>query len=86
MTLVLDFRQKAAEIWHVQRIKTLVRTHMGLAPKVLISVVEIDCDDEICPGPATQITILTLDFVRRVFVIHRPLTEVTADDLPPVRR
>jgi hypothetical protein len=32
-------------------------------------------------GAATQITILSLDLMRRAFVIHRPVAEVSATDI-----
>lgn len=81
MSLPSDFRQKAALLWHAQRIKRLVREIGAFGPHTLISVTEITCDDPTCPGPATQITILSLDLMRRVFVIHRPVIEVSAADL-----
>ncbi|MGP9791225.1 hypothetical protein [Roseinatronobacter sp. NSM] len=81
MSLPSDFRQKAALLWHVQRIKRLVREIGAFGPHTLISVTEITCGDPTCPGPATQITILSLDLMRRVFVIHRPVIEVSAADL-----
>lgn len=84
-TFAADFRQKAARMWHAQRVKALVRDHLGLGPQALISVAQVDCDQTQCPGPATQITLLTLDMVRRVHLIHRPLAEVTAQDLAALR-
>lgn len=85
MTLPSDFRQKAALFWHFQRIKRMVREIGALGPNTLISVTEITCDDPACPGPATQITILSLDLMRRVVVIHRPAVAVCAADLAGVR-
>jgi hypothetical protein len=84
MSLPSDFRQKAAQLWHVQRIKRLVREIGAFGPHTLISVTEITCDDPTCPGPATQITILSLDLMRRVFVIHRPAVEVSATDVAAI--
>lgn len=62
----------------------MVREIGALGPHTLISVTEISCDDPICPGPATQITILSLDLMRRVLVIHRPVVEVSARDIAEI--
>jgi hypothetical protein len=85
MSLAVEFRQKAAVIWHIQRIKRMVREIAGLGPHTLVSVVEITCDDPACPGPATQITILGLDLKRNALVIHRPAAKVAAADLQMLR-
>lgn len=68
-------------MWHFGRLRQLVRAEAGLAPQVLVSVAEIPCQDPTCEGPATQITILGMDLTRRVMVIHRPATEVSAADI-----
>ena len=81
MSLPIDFRQQAALLWHLQRIKRMVREIGAFGPHALISVTEFMCHDPICSGPATQITILSLDLMRRAFVIHRPVAEVSATDI-----
>ncbi|MBU2983268.1 hypothetical protein KO498_15785 [Lentibacter algarum] len=81
MSLAVGFRQKAAVLWHTQRIKRVVREIGGLGPHTLVSVAEITCDDPACPGPVTQITILGLDLRRNVLVVHRPAAEVAAANL-----
>lgn len=68
-------------LWHVQRVKHMIRERMHLGNHALVSVTEIPCDDPACPGPATQITILGLDMVRRGFVIHVPVAMITEADL-----
>lgn len=68
-------------LWHVQRVKRLVRERAQLGSHALVSVVEVACDDPNCPGPATQITILGLDMVRRRFMIHVPVAAITDADL-----
>jgi len=68
-------------LWHLQRVKRLVRERSQLGPNVLVSVVEVPCDDPNCPGPATQITILGLDMVRRRFMVHLPAASITEADL-----
>lgn len=70
-------------LWHGQRVKRLLRARFGT--QSLISVVETHCADPQCPGPATQITILGFDMVRRCVVLHRPVAEVTAADVAAIR-
>ena len=81
MSLADQIRDKAAAVWHFGRVRRLVRLEAGLAPHVLVSVAQIPCQDPACPGPATQISILGMDLVRQVMVIHRPAAEVTASDI-----
>lgn len=84
MSLAANMRERAATLWHVQRVKRMVRERMPLGHHVLVSVTEIPCDDPACPGPATQITILGLDMVRRGFLIHMPVAAVTEADLAAI--
>lgn len=86
MSLASDFRQKAAHLWNLQRVKRMVRDIGGFGPHTLVSVAEITCDDPTCPGPATRITILSLDQTRRVFILHRPADEVSAKDIAMISR
>lgn len=81
MSFAADLRQRASQLWHIQRVKALARAQSGLGPNVLISVTEVACDDPACPGPATQITILGIDLIRRSVLIHRPVAEVTVSDM-----
>lgn len=81
MSFVQDIRQKGTELWHIQRVKRLLRDGLGLEPHTLIRVVELTCAVPECPGPVTQINILGLDLKRHMFVVHRPLADVCADDL-----
>lgn len=76
-------RKGVQAFWHGQRIKRLLRARFGT--QSLISVVETHCTDPDCPGPATQITILGFDMVRRCVVLHRPVAEVTEADLAAIR-
>jgi hypothetical protein len=69
----------AARLWHAQRVRRLVRSR--LPAEAVVMVAETVCRDTLCPGPATQITILGFDMSRRVLLIHRPMAEVTAADL-----
>ncbi len=81
MSFATDLREKACTLWHIQRVKYLVREHTQPGQNALISVTEVECPDPTCPGPATQITILGIDLIRRAILIHRPVAQVTAEDL-----
>jgi len=81
MSFAADLREKASTLWHIQRVKILVREHMRLGPNALVTVAEVVCSDPECPGPATQITILGVDLIRRTLLVHRSVAEVTAGDL-----
>ncbi|WP_411840563.1 hypothetical protein [Paracoccus sp. ME4] len=81
MSLADQIRNKAAAVWHFGRVRRLVRSEVGLAPQVLVSVTEIPCEDPDCEGSATQTTILGMDLTHRVMVIHRPAGEVSAADI-----
>ena len=81
MSLASDMRDKAAMLWHMQRVKRMVREKSRLGPHALVSVVEVPCDDPECPGPATQITVLGLDMIRRGFLVHLPVASITEADL-----
>lgn len=81
MSLSAQIRDKATALWHFQRVRRLVRQQSGLSSQVIVSVAEIPCEDLACPGPATQITVLGLDLVRRIVVIHRPVADVTEADI-----
>lgn len=81
MSFATELRQKASKLWHIQRVKGLVRAHARAGPNALITVVEVECDDPACPGPATRITILGIDLIRRSLLIHRPVADVTVTDM-----
>jgi len=81
MSLAAEMREKALTLWHVQRVKRLVRAQAQLGDFALITVVEVECEDPLCPSPATQITILGLDTVRHGFVVHLPISMITGADL-----
>lgn len=85
MSFAAQIKGKAATLWHIQRVKRMVREMAGAGQLTLITVVEIDCDDPGCPGPATQITILGPDLVRRGFTFHLPVHAIRAADLSAIR-
>lgn len=75
-------RQKAVLLWHLQRVKRLVRARVG--GQCMVHLTEITCADPDCPGPATQISVTGIDLVRRVVVIHRPVAAITESDVAPL--
>ncbi|CAM3220013.1 hypothetical protein PANO111632_08790 [Paracoccus nototheniae] len=81
MNLSAQIKDKAVALWHFQRVRRLVRQQPGVPLQVIVSVAEIPCEDPACSGPATQITVLGLDLVRRIMVIHRPVAEVTEAEI-----
>ncbi|RJE79148.1 hypothetical protein [Paracoccus sp. JM45] len=81
MNLAAQMKERAATLWHFQRIRRLVRQQEGSGSQAMVSVTQIFCQDPACPGPATQITVMGLDLLRRVVVIHRPLDQVELADI-----
>lgn len=77
----MSLRENANAMWHVQRVKRLVRDHMGAGAPCLVSVREAMCNDPACEGLATEIRIITLSFDEIVAAVHKPVTEVTAADV-----
>lgn len=81
MSFAAEIRDKATTLWHIQRVKGLVRDHAQIGPHALVTVTEFHCTDPACPGLATRITIFGIDLLRREVVLHRPVAEITAGDL-----
>jgi len=79
-----SFRQTAQSLWHVQRIKRLVRDRLGQGAQCLVSVRETICTDPQCAGPTTEFRIVMLDFREIRATIHKPLAQVLADDVVKV--
>lgn len=76
-----SLRQMAQTLWHVQRIKRLVRDQFGHGAQLLVSVQETICTDPRCEGPATVVRSLMLDFRDTRATIHKPLVRVTSEDI-----
>ncbi|MCI5097235.1 MAG: hypothetical protein MRY77_13045 [Rhodobacteraceae bacterium] len=81
MSFAAQISGKAATLWHIQRVKRLVRDVAGLGPLSLITVVEIDCWELDCPGPTTQITILDPYMEKRCLVLHLPISAIQVSNL-----
>jgi len=73
--------QAAKFLWHMQRVKRLVREHFGSGAACLISVREVICTDPDCAGPATEVRITSLSFCETRFTIHKPVSTVSHSDI-----
>ncbi|WP_136440980.1 bifunctional diaminohydroxyphosphoribosylaminopyrimidine deaminase/5-amino-6-(5-phosphoribosylamino)uracil reductase RibD [Pacificoceanicola onchidii] len=73
--------QQAQTLFHIQRIKGLVREQLGAGPKGLVSLRETLCTDPACPGIATEIRIISPGFEERRGLVHKPLSEVEPSDI-----
>ncbi len=85
MTFVNQIKKNANRLWHIARVKQLVRDSLPAGPMTLITVAQIECPDETCPGPATQITIQGPDALGHVITIHLAIEDVTSADLAAVQ-
>lgn len=74
-------KNKAQGFWHTQRVKRLVRNHLGSGAQCLISVRETICTDPECEGPATEIRIVTLGFREIRTLIHKQAADIGARDI-----
>lgn len=81
MSFAAEIRDKATTLWHIQRVKGLVRDHAQIGPHALITVTEFHCTDPACPGLATRITVFGIDLMRREVILHRPVAQITAHEL-----
>lgn len=77
----IALRQKAHSIWHIQRVKRLVRDRLGGGSQCLVSVRETICTDPGCEGPITEIRIITLGFHEIRALIHKHASEIAAADV-----
>lgn len=81
MTLGGTLLQNAKTLWHVQRVKKLVRDELGEGVPCIVSVNEAICMDPECEGPATLIRIIALDFSETKAFVHKALPDVTQEDV-----
>ncbi len=77
--------EKARHMWHVQRVKRLVRDRLGNSAQCLVSVRETICTDPICEGPATEIKIVTLGFQEIKMTIHKGVSDIVDADVSGCR-
>lgn len=73
--------QTAKALWHTQRIKRLIREHVGSGAACLVSIRETVCTDPTCAGPATEVRITSLNFRESRFIIHKPVSAVSHSDI-----
>jgi len=64
-----------------ERIREGVQRLLGLEEEVPILVTELACQEEGCPPIETVIAILTTPGQPRQFKIHRPMVDLTHEDL-----
>jgi hypothetical protein len=76
-----QMRDKAVMLWHMHRIRRLVRDKVPAGAQCLIQITQVACTDPACPGPATQISVTGFDLIRRTYLIHRPAAAITEADL-----
>lgn len=77
-----SLRKAAYTVWHVQRVKRLVRDRLGSGLHCFVSVREMICTDPECEGPATEIRITTLGWQEsKAVMIHKQLSKVTDSDV-----
>lgn len=85
MSFAAQIKGRAATLWHIQRVKRLVRDVARLGPLSLVTVVELDCLDPGCPGPTTQIAILDPGLEKRRITLHVPVSAVQTSHLETLR-
>ena len=80
----ISLRHKAHTIWHIQRVKRLVRDRIGGGAQCLVSVRETICTDTGCEGPLTEIRIVTLGLRETRALIHKHTSEIAGADVVSV--
>lgn len=76
--------EHARNMWHIQRVKRMIRDQLGAGAQCMISVQEIICTDPECPGPATQLRIVMINFHEISGLIHKTPAQVSAADVAAV--
>ena len=75
---------RAKAIWHVQRVKQLVRDRIGGGAYCVVSVRETICTMPGCEGPATEIRIVTLGVKEVKALIHKKPHQIVRSDVAAV--
>lgn len=65
-------------------IRTWVSTSLGLGEDITVMVTELECTEEGCPPLETVIAVLDNPGKPRQFKIHKPISEVTQQDVEKV--
>jgi hypothetical protein len=83
--MLLPSRKKRPEhLQALEQVKAWTRARFKLAPDAAILVVEVACTLPGCPPLETVVAFWTGNEQRHQFKLFKPVTEVVADDLPPV--
>ncbi|WP_051823095.1 hypothetical protein [Streptomyces sp. NRRL S-1448] len=62
-------------------VKESVRRLLGLEEDAAVVVRELACSDEDCPPLETVIAVLPMDGTPRRWTLHRPVSDITEEDL-----
>jgi len=77
------FRQDAANVRALERVKDWTRETLALAAGDTVLVAEVACARPGCPPLETVVTFWTRGEERHWFKVFKPVAEVVLDDLPP---
>jgi nitrate reductase delta subunit len=77
------FRQDAAQVSALERVKAWSRESLALAAGDTILVAEMVCGRPDCPPLETVVTFWLAGAERHMFKVFKPVAEVAFDDLPP---
>jgi nitrate reductase delta subunit len=77
------FRQDAAHVRGLERVKAWTRESLELADGDAILVAEVACARPGCPPLETVVTFWTGGDERHWFKVFKPVAEIVFDDLPP---
>lgn len=80
----MALKQKAKSLWHTQRVKRLVRDHLGKTVPCLVSVREMICTDPGCAGPATEIRVVMLGIRDVRVLVHKKASDVLPSDISTI--
>jgi hypothetical protein len=65
----------------IDRLKAETRAVLGLSDEVVVAVTELACRDAECAGIETVVAVLIAGVKPRAARIHKPIPEVTSEDL-----
>lgn len=69
-----------------QRIKSLVRAHVGVDDNVTLMVSELHCHEDGCPDVETVIAVMMGPDQRTSWKIQKPMVDIDADDIRSLPR
>ncbi|SFQ61144.1 hypothetical protein SAMN05421853_11310 [Roseivivax halotolerans] len=77
-------RDASRTFWHVQRVKRMIRGHLGRGAQCLVSVQQAYCSDPGCEGFLTEIRIVQLGFQEMRTTLHKPVADVSEGDIAAI--